>query len=52
MTPPLRSFHAENFKAIRDSGRIAFGWLSVLIGNNGAGKSGLLEALEAAPSGV
>ena len=45
-TPPLRSFRTENFKAIRDSGRIEFGWLTVFIGNNGAGKSSLVEALE------
>ena len=32
--PPLRSFRAENFKAIRDSGRVDFGWLTVFIGNN------------------
>lgn len=44
--PPLRSFRAENFKAIRDSGNIEFGWLTVFIGNNGAGKSSLIEALE------
>ncbi|MFN0053376.1 MAG: AAA family ATPase [Planctomycetales bacterium] len=44
--PPLRSFRAENFEAIRDSGRIEFGWLTAFIGNNGAGKSSLVEALE------
>jgi predicted ATPase len=44
--PPLRSFRAENFKAIRDSGRVEFGWLTVFIGNNGVGKSSLVEALE------
>jgi hypothetical protein len=44
--PPLRSFRTENFKAIRDSGRIDFGWLTVFIGNNGVGKSSLVEALE------
>ena len=36
----------ENFKAIRDSGQIKFGWLTVLIGNNGSGKSSLVEGLE------
>ncbi len=44
--PPLRSFHAQNFKAIRDSGRVVFGWLTVFIGNNGSGKSSLVEGLE------
>jgi predicted ATPase len=45
--PPLRSFRAENFKAIRNSGRVGFGGLTVFIGNNGVGKSSLVEALEA-----
>lgn len=45
-TPPLKSFRVENFKAIQDSGRIDFGWLTVLIGNNGSGKSSLIEAME------
>ena len=44
--PPLRSFSVENFKAIRESGRIKFGWLTAFIGNNGVGKSSLVEALE------
>ena len=44
--PPLRSFQTENFKAIRNSGRVEFGWLTVFIGNNGAGKSSLIEAME------
>lgn len=44
--PPLRSFQSENFKAIRDSGRVEFGWLTAFIGNNGTGKSSLVEALE------
>jgi len=44
--PPLRTFRTENFKAIRDSGRIQFDWLTVFIGNNGVGKSSLVEALE------
>jgi predicted ATPase len=44
--PPLRSFRVENFKAIRDSGRVEFGWLTVFIGNNGSGKSSLVEGLE------
>ena len=45
-SPPLRSFQVENFKAIRDSGSVDFGWLTVFIGNNGVGKSSLIEALE------
>ena len=44
--PPLRSFHAENFKAVQDSGSVDFGWLTAFIGNNGVGKSSLIEALE------
>ena len=44
--PPLRSFRCENFKAIRDSGQVNFGWLTVFIGNNGTGKSSLIEAME------
>ncbi len=44
--PPLRSFRTENFKAIQDSGTVNFGWLTVFIGNNGSGKSSLVEALE------
>lgn len=44
--PPLRSFHVENFKAVQDSGTVSFGWLTAFIGNNGVGKSSLIEALE------
>jgi predicted ATPase len=44
--PPLRSFRVENFKSIHDSGRVDFGWLTVFIGNNGVGKSSLVEAIE------
>jgi predicted ATPase len=44
--PPLRSFRVENFKSIRDSGHVKFGWLTAFIGNNGVGKSSLIEALE------
>lgn len=44
--PPLRSFRVENFKAIRDSGRVEFGWLTAFIGNNGIGKSSFIEGLE------
>ncbi len=42
----LRSFQLRNFKAVRDSGRIAFGGLTVFIGNNGSGKSSVVEGLE------
>jgi len=44
--PPLRSFRAENFKAIRDSGKVELGWITVFIGDNGVGKSRLVEAME------
>lgn len=44
--PPLRTFRAENFKAIRDSGQVKLGWLTAFIGNNGVGKSSLIEAME------
>ena len=44
--PPLRFFETHNFKAIRSSGKIKFDWLTCFIGNNGVGKSSLIEALE------
>jgi len=44
--PFLRSVHVRNFKAIRDSGAVRLTPLTVFIGNNGSGKSGLIEALE------
>jgi predicted ATPase len=43
---PLQSFRLKNFKAVRDSGTIRFTPLTVLIGNNGSGKSSLIEGLE------
>ncbi len=43
---PLQSFRLNNFKAVRDSGIIRFTPLTVLIGNNGSGKSSLIEGLE------
>ena len=43
---PLRSFRLQNFKAVRDSGTVSFGPLTAFIGNNGAGKSSLVEGLE------
>jgi len=47
-TTPLAvsSLHVKNFKAIRDSGTIQLTPLTVFIGNNGVGKSSLVEALE------
>jgi len=42
----LRSVRIQNFKAIRNSGAVKLTPLTVLIGNNGSGKSSLLEALE------
>ncbi len=44
--PFLRSFKLENFKAIQNSGTVKFTPLTVLIGNNGSGKSSLIEGLE------
>ncbi len=47
MKPPaLRSFRLKNFKAVRDSGVLRFTPLTVLIGNNGSGKSSIVEGLE------
>src|SRR4030067_2180085 len=42
----LKSFRLENFKAIQKSGGVKFTPLTVLIGNNGSGKSSLVEGLE------
>lgn len=42
----LSSIHIKHFKAIRDSGSIGLTPFTVLIGNNGSGKSSLIEALE------
>ena len=44
--PYLKSFSLENFKAIQKSGGVRFSPLTVLIGNNGSGKSSLVEGLE------
>lgn len=44
--PPLAWFRVENFKAIRETPRVKFGWINCLIGNNGSGKSSLIEAME------
>jgi predicted ATPase len=42
----LKSFRLKNFKAIRDSGEVRFTPLTVFIGNNGSGKSSLIEGLQ------
>lgn len=44
--PFLKSFRLENFKAVQKSGTVRFTPLTVLIGNNGSGKSSLIEGLE------
>lgn len=43
----LDSFRLQNFKAVKDSGEINFTPLTVFIGNNGSGKSSLIEGLKA-----
>ncbi len=43
---PLQSFRLKNFKAVQDSGTIKFSPLTVFIGNNGSGKSSIIEGLE------
>ena len=40
---PFQSFRLKNFKAVRDSGTIKFGPLTVFIGDNGSGKSSIIE---------
>ncbi|MEO8391424.1 MAG: AAA family ATPase [Chloroflexota bacterium] len=42
----IKSMRLKNFKAIRDTGEIEFAPFTVLIGNNGSGKSSLIEGLE------
>ena len=42
----LKSFQLKNFKAVRDSGVIEFTPLTAFIGNNGSGKSSLIEGLQ------
>ena len=42
----LDSIKVKNFKAVRDSGTVKLGPLTALVGNNGSGKSSLIEALE------
>jgi AAA15 family ATPase/GTPase len=40
----LSSFCLKNFKAVQDSKTIRFTPLTVFIGNNGSGKSSIVEA--------
>ena len=42
----VKSFQLKNFKAVQDGEDIKFTPLTVLIGNNGSGKSSLIEGLE------
>lgn len=42
----LKSLRLKNFKAVRDSEDVEFTPLTVLIGNNGSGKSSLIEGLQ------
>lgn len=42
----LQSVRVRNFKAIVDSKKVKLGALTVFIGNNGVGKSSLIESLE------
>ena len=42
----IKSINVENFKALRASGTVRLKPLSVIIGNNGSGKSSLMEAIE------
>lgn len=42
----LNSFRVKNFKAIHDSGTLKLTPLTVLIGDNGSGKSSFIEALQ------
>ena len=44
--PMLQSFRLQNFKAVRDSRVVKLTPLTVFIGNNGSGKSSLIEGLE------
>lgn len=43
----LHSIRVQNYKAIQDSKSVKLTPLTVLIGNNGSGKSSLVEAMEA-----
>jgi AAA15 family ATPase/GTPase len=43
---PLAGIQIKNFKAIQDSKSIKFTPLTTFIGNNGSGKSSIVEAME------
>jgi predicted ATPase len=43
---PLAKVQVKHFKAIRETGSLPLGSLSVFIGNNGSGKSSIIEAME------
>jgi predicted ATPase len=42
---PVTSLHVQNFKAVRDTGVLRLGGLTAFIGDNGTGKSSVIEAL-------
>jgi len=42
----IKSVRIRNFKAVKDSGTLKLGWLTVFVGHNGTGKSSVIEALE------
>lgn len=42
----IKTIAVENFKALRSTGTVKLKPLSVIIGNNGSGKSSLMEAVE------
>lgn len=42
----LQTFRLRHFKAVHNSGEVRFTPLTVFIGNNGSGKSSLIEGLE------
>ena len=42
----LMTFRLQNFKAVQDSKTIKFTPLTAFIGNNGSGKSSIVEGLE------
>jgi predicted ATPase len=44
-SPNLRRIKLENFKAIQNSGHVILTPLTVFVGNNGSGKSSLIEGL-------
>jgi predicted ATPase len=42
----IKSIRIKHFKAIKDSGKLKLGPLTVFVGHNGTGKSSIIEALE------